>query len=266
MKVYNFLLGSIIVSICISIITGLLLTFNVFEDKFVPLNIVVLTAIYPLFMVVALLDLEVTLISKGKFYPYKEKNKCSKYDEIVKKILNNPLDYEWELQGFGMLRTYIDKDTRMQIWLNSFIIQDVTDIHTHPWDFTSCIYQGRVSNFIFKEDSGYFNTAETFYDKCYILTGENAYVKSKEKVNLIRTKICTYLKGETYVHSKVVPHRINFKDGTITILTKMNKEEHNSAYSYVRAGGEWVSAAPKPATKKEILTFIDAAKRLQRED
>jgi hypothetical protein len=46
----------------------------------------------------------------------------------------------------------------------------------------------------------------------------------------------------------------------------MNKEEHNSAYSYVRAGGEWVSAAPKPATKKEILTFIDAAKRLQREE
>ena len=38
MKVYIFLLGSIIVSICISIITGLLLTFNVFEDKFVPLN------------------------------------------------------------------------------------------------------------------------------------------------------------------------------------------------------------------------------------
>ena len=57
-------------------------------------------------------------------------NKYFKYDEIVEKILNNPLDYEWELQGFGMLRTYIDKDTRMQIWLNSFIIQDVTDIHT----------------------------------------------------------------------------------------------------------------------------------------
>ena len=85
MKVYNFLLGSIIVSICISSITGLLLTFNVFEDKFVPLNTVILTAIYPLFMVVALLDLEVTLISKGKFYPYKEKNNCSEYDKTVKK-------------------------------------------------------------------------------------------------------------------------------------------------------------------------------------
>ena len=107
------------------------------------------------------------------------------YDEIVKQVMENPFNYEWEIQGFGMLRTYIDKDTRMQIWLNSFIIQDVTDIHTHPWDFTSYIYQGRISNFIFKEDSGYFNTVETFYDKCYILTGENAYVKSKEKVNLV---------------------------------------------------------------------------------
>lgn len=77
MKVYNFLLGSIIISICILIITGLLLTFNVFEDRFIPLMIVIITAIYSLFMVVALLDLEVTLISKGEFYPYKKKNKCS---------------------------------------------------------------------------------------------------------------------------------------------------------------------------------------------
>ena len=121
-------------------------------------------------------------------------NKCSEYDEIVKKILNNPLDYEWELQGFGMLRTYIDKDTRMQIWLNSF------------------------------------------------------------------------LKGETYDHSKDVPHRIDFIDGTITILTKRNKEKQSFAYSYVKSGREWVSAAPRPATKKEILTFIDAAKRLRQED
>lgn len=266
MKVYNFLSGSIIVSIFILIVTNLLLLFNVFEDNYVPLMIVTISSIYSVFMWIVLLELEATLISKSKFYPYKEKNKCSEYDDIVKKILNNPLDYEWELQGFGMLRTYIDKDTRMQIWLNSFIIQDVTDIHTHPWDFTSYIYQGRISNFIFKEESGDFNTKKTFYDKCYILTGKDAYVKSKEKVNLTRTKICTYLKGETYVHSKVVPHRIDFIDGTITILTKMNKEKQSFAYSYVKSGREWVSAAPRPATKKEILTFIDAAKRLQQED
>ena len=66
------------------------------------------------------------------------------YDEIVKQVMENPFNYEWELQGFGMLRTYIDKDTRLQIWLKDFIVPGVTDIHTHPWDFESFIYKDKL--------------------------------------------------------------------------------------------------------------------------
>lgn len=43
----------------------------------------------------------------------------------VNDVLENPFNYIWELQGFGMLRTYIDKNTRLQIWLKEFIIDDV---------------------------------------------------------------------------------------------------------------------------------------------
>ena len=190
-------------------------------------------------------------------------NKCYKYDEIVKKILNNPLDYEWELQGFGMLRTYIAKNTRLQIWLKEFIVPNVTDIHTHPWNFESLIYQGDITNYCFMESE---NSNDNKFDKCLILTGENAYVKEKIPTILEIASIDHYTAGNSYYHKKTIPHRIDFSDGTITILTKSNIDKDSLAYSYVPNGKEWVSAAPRPATKKEILTFIDAAKRLQQEE
>ena len=187
-------------------------------------------------------------------------NKYSKYDEIVKKILNNPLDYEWEIQGFGMLRTYISKNTRLQIWLKEFIVPNVTDIHTHPWNFESLIYQGDITNYCFMESE---SSDGNKFDKCLILTGENAYVK--EKIPTIMEIVSTewYTTGDSYYHKKTIPHRIDFSDGTITILTKSNIDKDSLAYSYVPNGKEWVSAAPRQATEEEIQKFIKAALKLQ---
>ena len=187
------------------------------------------------------------------------------YDEIVKNVMENPFNYEWELQGFGMLRTYIGENTRLQIWLKEFIVPNVTDVHTHPWDFTSYIYQGRITNYIFHESDTprpYLDRYEE-YDRCLILTGENAFVHERNKVFLkIQDKV-VYNKGKFYSHKKSIPHRISFMDGTITILRKSNIQEDSLAYSYVKGvDNEWVSAAPRPATKEEIQTFINAANKV----
>ena len=100
----------------------------------------------------------------------------------AKHVMENPLEYSWELQGFGMLRTYIDKDTRLQIWLKEFIVPNVTDIHTHPWDFESYIFQGEITNYCFSElppITPEFNKGYE-YDRCLILTGENAANRRRE--------------------------------------------------------------------------------------
>lgn len=189
------------------------------------------------------------------------------YDEIVKQVMENPFNYEWELQGFGMLRTYIDKNTRLQIWLKDFIVPDVTDIHTHPWDFQSFIYQGQITNFIFKEYALEDQLSGEWFqsDRCLILTGVTAFVKEKTPIILKPLDKVGYSRGDIYFHGKDVPHRIDFIDGTITILTKSNIHEDSLAYSYVQNGGEWVSAAPRLATKEEIIPFIDAASKLNKE-
>lgn len=72
-----------------------------------------------------------------------------------------------------------------------------------------------------------------------------------------------YTKGDNYKHSKLIPHRIDFIDGTITVLTKENIHPNSLAYSYVKDSGEWVSAAPRIATDEEVMTFISAANKLK---
>lgn len=180
----------------------------------------------------------------------------------ISDILSNPFSYKWEVQGFGMLRTYLDKDTRLQIWLKDFIVPDVTDVHTHPWNFTSYIYQGEIINHTFTESPLGFSYRGILFDRCLILTGENAYVKSKETVDLVSIGHTKYKQGQHYYHSKDVPHRIDFLDGTITILTKDTINPNSLAYSYTKMGKEWVSAAPRPATEEEILIFIEAANKI----
>ena len=191
-----------------------------------------------------------------------------KVDKKIKQVLDNPFDYEWELQGFGMLRTYISKDTRLQIWLKDFIVPGVTDIHTHPWNFESFIYQGQIKNNVFTEYSLQDQVSGEWFqcDRCLILTGENAYVKERTPVILKPYDSIEWFQGEIYFHGKDVPHRIDFVDGTITILTKLNIHEDSLAYSYVKGfNNEWVSAAPRLATKEEIIPFINAASKLNKE-
>ena len=181
--------------------------------------------------------------------------------ETLLDILKNPSNYEWEVQGLGMLRTYLNKDTRFQIWNKDLIVEDVTDIHTHPWDFVSLILQGKITNHIYKEYPEQVNDSKKYF-RCLITTGEDAYVKEKSEVYLLKYEKNTYPSGIYYIHKKHDPHKIKFKDGTITVLSKFNKNDESEAYTYVKDGNEWVSAMPRPAKDYEIHDTIKKALEL----
>ena len=179
--------------------------------------------------------------------------------ELIDDVLRNYNRYKWEIHGFGMLRTYINENTRLQIWHNDYTVEQVTDIHTHPWDFTSTIMQGYVRNITYEEHELNDTDIDDIYDRCLILTGEHAYVKEKTRVRLVKKTQFMHTKGDTYKHKKDIPHRISFCDGTITVLTKENVNPDSLAYSYVEDTLEWVSAAPRLATVDEIQEFIKIA-------
>ena len=137
--------------------------------------------------------------------------------ETLLDILKNPFNYEWEVQGLGMMRTYLNEDTRFQIWNKDLIVEDVTDVHTHPWDFISVILQGKITNHIYKEYMGQVNASKKYF-RCLINTGEDAYVKEKNEVYLLKYNKSNYTGGNFYIIKKHVPHKIKFKDGTTNTL------------------------------------------------
>lgn len=180
---------------------------------------------------------------------------------LVKKILTNPLNYEWELQGFGMLRLYLDKEIRLQVWSKKYQTKNVSIIHTHPWNFKSTIICGQMTNILYSEKEFPQYKENNFY-KSRILTGKNAKQFNTKEVCLIESKRTSYKPNECYYHDKTEPHKTEFIDGTVTIIERSNRSKENHAYSYweIEHGENgWVSAAPRLATKQEILDICSEA-------
>lgn len=88
---------------------------------------------------------------------------------MLKFILENADKFEWSVQGLGMFRLYLDETTRLHIWSKDFKVLDVSEIHNHPWDFTSDILLGQVSNTIYEEVDP--------DDKPEIMLNPNVYIK-----------------------------------------------------------------------------------------
>src|SRR6266705_1769973 len=71
----------------------------------------------------------------------------------VEDILVHCDDYQWSLQGLGMLRLYLDDTHRMHIWDDRYQVYNVSQMHTHPWNFTSTVIVGVVRNIRYVENS-----------------------------------------------------------------------------------------------------------------
>ena len=63
---------------------------------------------------------------------------------LAAEILRRPHGYKWSLQGFGMLRLYLSDNIRLHVWTTEHRVENVSDIHDHPWDFISTVLFGQL--------------------------------------------------------------------------------------------------------------------------
>lgn len=170
------------------------------------------------------------------------------------KALTNPEDYEWSVQGLGMLRAYLTEDraTRLQIWLKELQLASATSIHTHPWDFESIIYRGELINRTYAEVPGHK------FD-CYVInTGPTARPLSHSKIDLEITQNRKLTEGQSYYQPKEVPHLTLFSQGAISIIHRLDYSKSDGlAKSY--GVGPWVSAAPQDVSWREARSLITYA-------
>lgn len=176
---------------------------------------------------------------------------------LVKKILEKANAYDWSLQGFGMLRLYLDKNTRLHVWHNKYMVPNVSLLHTHPWNFTSRIICGSLFNEIYEEVDGPFTHTGALL-KC----GEKTAILEEPRHYHLRRKSYGQLgSGDSYAQKHNEIHQTVYSDGTVTIVNREVPPGGNPDHAKVfwPFGTNFVSAEPRPASAVEVLDFVTPA-------
>jgi hypothetical protein len=76
---------------------------------------------------------------------------------LVRTILHHAEDYPWKIQDIGLLGLRLDdrREFRLHVWDPTYSTgDDDPPIHDHPYDFTSTIIAGEMTNTVYEEDPG----------------------------------------------------------------------------------------------------------------
>lgn len=177
---------------------------------------------------------------------------------LVQHILENADKFEWSLQGFGMLRTYLHEDVRLHIWDSAFAVDEVSTVHDHPWDFTSTIIAGGLKNqrYVIDPEGDEWN-------KQMIVCGPGGHTDSE--VERIRLRALTpehYIGGDTYFQSAEELHESIPHDGTVTVIHRnFSRPDRDLATVCFPRDKQWVSAEPGPAHMRDVATIVGRSLR-----
>lgn len=184
---------------------------------------------------------------------------------MVKDVLEHPLDHEWTLQGFGMLRTYFGgDDVRMQVWHHDFEVLGNNSVHDHPWDFTSWILVGVIVNTRFvtvhPQDRGQY-TGLVKGSEVLIKPGTEGELLSEPKtVTLLASEPEHLEEGCSYSQQASELHRTDYLNGTVTINLRRRTRTQDVARSiHLEGEPEWKLFLPRPAHSHEVERFCTTA-------
>lgn len=185
-------------------------------------------------------------------------------------ILDNPYNHVWTTQGFGMIRTYLDPETkrfRLNVWDHRLRNPAVSDIHDHPWDFTSTVLVGRLMNVRFQEHAPDMPAPAHAlpFRHVEIKTGEGGgpVDRAPDRRWLTAKPAEMYRTGQSYHQPRQEIHQTGFQDGTVTLNDRSPATPEHTANIYWPRG-PWVDAEPRLATRAEIANAIEQARELAR--
>lgn len=183
---------------------------------------------------------------------------------ITLALLSRPYDHPWSVQGFGVLRLFIEDVGRLHIWDTRLRYPGVSLIHNHSWNLDSVIVAGELMNTRYVEQpvaalglAGYIRPTHW---KQRLLTGFQSHmVSAPSQVNLLAMPNEIYGPGDTYSQHADEIHETNALDGTITVMRRDENSGDGHADVYWPLGTEWGTAIPRAATRDEITRTIEGA-------
>lgn len=151
-------------------------------------------------------------------------------DDVHRILIDWP-DYEWQVQGFGMLRTYLDGpgEPRLQVWDQRIATWSNNAIHDHPWAFRSTIYAGTLFNQRYDIREG---VAWPDGHVTEIVPGTRGGQLSERPVRPcgIETRpLEVYSVGDWYSQTHREMHLTKYLQGTVTFITRTERESEDIA-------------------------------------
>lgn len=183
---------------------------------------------------------------------------------ILDEAIRLPAARGWSLQGFGMLRCRLPGDMRLHVWAEDLAVPHVTEIHTHPWRFSSFVIAGVVSNLRYETapdgaDALPQDGWEPFVAR-RIVPGEGLQVLDERHVRLRRIGFERVRAGSWYYQEPDEIHASRPLDGSVTLIQRQ-RTGPDQALTFYRPGEGWVSAEPRPATDAEVVHACTRAVR-----
>jgi hypothetical protein len=171
---------------------------------------------------------------------------------LVRTILEHAQDYAWRMQDIGLLGLRLDerREYRLHIWGPNYSVGE-PPVHDHPFDFTSTIIAGEMTNTRYEETP----SGVEYYRVRYSASNEDA--RRTDTVRLSGT--ATTLSADD--HYSQLAHELHDSrqlPGTVTIIRMAFKDVPELTVCS-RGEAAWVSGQARPASPEEVQRITTTA-------
>jgi hypothetical protein len=171
---------------------------------------------------------------------------------LVFTILRHAEDFPWRMLDIGLMGLRLDeqREHRLHIWDPSFGTGD-PPIHDHPYDFSSSIIVGELSNTRYVENAA---------GDEYIRFRYSPPVEDQRRSDMVRLAAAVEIlrAGDEYRQLAHELHASWQLPGTVTVIRCSWKEPRELTVC-LRDEGSWCSGQARDATREEIKAFASKA-------
>ena len=175
---------------------------------------------------------------------------------LVRTILEHAEDYAFTMQDIGLLGLRLDdtREYRLHVWDASDGVGDPV-IHDHPFDFTSTVIAGEMTNTRYEEDPA----GVEYRRERYVPPNEDA--RRADTVRLSGTAT-THTAGSSYLQLAHELHDSRQLPGTVTIIRRTFEKDARELTVCGRGEAAWVSGESRRATPDEVKRITASALEL----
>ncbi|HEY2564471.1 MAG TPA: hypothetical protein VGI44_12210 [Acidimicrobiales bacterium] len=171
---------------------------------------------------------------------------------LVHTVLQHAENFPWRMQDIGLMGLRLDdrREYRLHVWDPSCCVGELP-IHDHPYDFTSTVIAGELTNSRYEEDP----TGDEYVRFRYSPGAEGERRSSAVTLSSTTT---TFTEGNQYCQLAHELHASWQQPGTVTAIRCLWVDAPELTVC-VRDKGSWRSGQGRDATLEEIKGFTAKA-------